>query len=127
MSNRNSTAGAEAPQSTIADVPTSSQNNANAVLAEVPYEYGAMSSKYKLMAADKRTAYATMCLHYQSSNHLIAIYSPESSKEDSWMSFTGKVAERLDEIFGGEGSFDAYLENNIEEIRKCYKSITQIV
>ena len=99
----------------------------NPVLAEVPYEYGAMSSKYKLMAADKRTAYATMCLHYQSSNHLIAIYSPESSKEDSWMSFTGKVSERLDEIFGGEGSFDAYLENNIEEIRKCYKSITQIV
>ena len=127
MSNSNSIAGAESPQSTTADVTTSSQNNANAVLAEVPYEYGAMSSKYTLMAADKRTAYATMCLHYQSSNHLIAIYSPESSKEDSWMSFTGKVAERLDEIFGGEGSFDAYLENNIEEIRKCYKSITQIV
>ncbi len=117
----------EADSSTTAELLPSANLAQSPMLAEVPYEYGAMSSKYRLMASDKRTAYATMCLHYQSSNHLIAIYLPESSKEDSWMSFTGKVAERLDEIFGGEGSFDAYLENNIDDIRKCYKSITQIV
>jgi len=94
---------------------------------EMPYEYGVMSSKFKLMAADKRTAYVTMCLHYQSNNHLVVIYSPESSKEDSWTCFTGQVSKRLDEIFGGEGSFDAYLEDNVDAIKKCYKSITRLV
>jgi len=93
---------------------------------EMPYEYGIMSSKFKLMAADKRTAYATMCLHYQNNSHLVVIYSPESSKEDSWTSFTGQVSKRLDEIFGGEGSFDAYLENNVDAIKKCCKSITRL-
>ena len=29
------------------------------------YEYGAMSSKFPLVAENKLTAYATMCLHYQ--------------------------------------------------------------
>ena len=91
------------------------------------FEYGAMSSKYSLKAANKLTAYATMCIHYQSSNHLIAIYSPESSKKDSWMSFTGQVAERLDEIFGGPNSFDEYLENNVDAIWNCYRSIKKIV
>jgi len=94
---------------------------------EMPYEYGTMSSKFKLMAADKRTAYATMCLHYQRNSHLIAIYSPESSKEDSWMSFNGKVSKKLDKVFGGEGFFDSYLQNNIDAIRKCYKSITRLI
>ena len=94
---------------------------------EIPYEYGAMSSKYRLLASNKLTAYAAMCLHYQESSHMIAIYSPESSREDHWISFTGQISERLDEIFGGKDSFDKYLENNIEEIKKCYKSITQIV
>lgn len=127
MSNKNSKAGTAADSSTKPKSKRQAKLLPNPVLAEVPYEYGAMSSKYRLMASNKLTAYATMCLHYQSSNHLIAIYSPESSKEDSWMSFDGKVAARLDEIFGGEDSFDKYLENNIEEIRKCYKSITQLV
>jgi hypothetical protein len=44
-----------------------------------------------------------------------------------WTSFTGKVSERLDEIFGGEGSFDKYLEEHISEINECYKSIERLV
>ena len=91
------------------------------------YQYGAMSSKFQLFAANKLTAYATMVLHYNQSNHLVIIYEPESSKEDMWTSFDGKVSERLDEIFGGDGSFDKYIENNVEEIRECYKSIERIV
>lgn len=91
------------------------------------YEYGAMSSKYEITAENKLTAYVAMCLHYQKSSHLIMIYSPESSKEDSWTNFTGQISERLDEIFGGKDSFDKYIEDNIEEIQKCYDSIKQLV
>jgi len=86
-----------------------------------------MSSKYELEAENKLTAYATMCLQYQSSSHLIAIYSPEESKQDSWMSFTGQISERLDEIFGGKDSFDKYIDEHISEIKACYKSIKKIV
>lgn len=93
----------------------------------VTYEYGAMSSKFKLKAENKLTAYATMCLHYNSSNHLLVIYSPESSKEDSWLSFDGKISDRLDEIFGGNGSFDKYLNENIESIKACYKTISRVI
>jgi hypothetical protein len=81
------------------------------------YQYGAMSSKYELEAENKLTAYATMVLHYNSSAHLVAIYEPIESKEDSWMSFTGQISERLDEIFGGKDSFDKYLEDNLETIK----------
>lgn len=91
------------------------------------YQYGAMSSKYELEAENKLTAYATMILHYNDSAHLVAIYEPIESKEDSWMSFTGQISERLDEIFGGKDSFDKYLNKNIESIKKCYKSIKKIV
>jgi hypothetical protein len=91
------------------------------------YEYGAMSSKYEIEADNKLTAYATMCLHYQNSSHLVVIYSPESSKKDSWMNFTGQISERLDEIFGGKDSFDKYIDNNIKDIKKCYDSIKQLI
>lgn len=91
------------------------------------YEYGAMSSKYELEADNKLTAYATMCLHYQNSAPLVVIYTPESAKDDQWTSFDGKIAARLDEIFGGPDSFDKYLQNNIDAIRACYDSIKQVV
>ena len=91
------------------------------------YEYGAMSSKFKLKATNKLTAYATMVLHYANSPHLVAIYSPKESKNDSWLSFDGKCHERLDEIFGGKDSFDVYVNDNMDEIKKCYKSIKRIV
>ncbi len=92
-----------------------------------PYEYGAMSSKFCLNAKNKLTAYATMVLHYKNSPHLVAIYSPEESKADSWLSIDGKCSDRLDEIFGGKDSFDKYLQENIEEIRECYKGIKRLV
>jgi len=91
------------------------------------YQYGAMSSKYELEADNKLTAYATMVLHYSNSAHLVAIYEPIESKEDSWMSFTGNISKRLDEIFGGEDSFDKYVSENIDDIKICYKTIKQLI
>jgi hypothetical protein len=91
------------------------------------YQYGAMSSKYQIIADNKLTAYATMVLHYNRSAHLIAIYEPIECKEDSWLNITGQISERLDEIFGGVDSFDKYVDENIEQIKECYKSLTQII
>ena len=103
----------------------------NEVLADVStstsYEYGAMSTKYKLEAKSKFTAYATMILHYRNSPHLMVVYEPETCKEDSWFNPTGQISDRLDEIFGGKGSFDKYLNENIEDVRVCYKTIKQVV
>ena len=103
---------------------TTDENN---VLCAVTYEYGVMSSKFRLYATNKLTAYATMVLHYSNSPHLVAIYSPEESKSDSWLSFDGKCSERLDEIFGGKDSFDKYLKEHISEIRECYKGVKRLV
>jgi len=98
------------------------------------YEYGAMSSKFSCEAENKLTAYATMVFHYDSSAHLIVIYSPESSKKDSWTFFDGKISERLHEIFGGKpeefpekDAFDLYVQNHIDEIKACYKSIKRLI
>lgn len=93
----------------------------------IPYEYGAMSSKYRLLASHKLTAYATMVVHYERSAHMLVIYSPEESKEDIWANLFGQISERLDEIFGGEGAFEAYLETHHEEIFTCYSTIEQLV
>lgn len=97
------------------------------MLAPVTYEYGAMSSKYSCVAENKLTAYVVMCMHYDSQAHLLVIYSPEESKKDCWMSITGKISDRLDEIFGGVGSFDEYVKTHIEEIRACYKTVKRLV
>lgn len=91
------------------------------------YQYGAMSSKYELEAEHKLTAYATMVFHYESSAHLIAIYEPIEAKEDSWLNPLGQISDRLDEIYGGKDSFDKYVNENIEAIKICYKSIKKIV
>ncbi len=91
------------------------------------YEYGAMSSKFSLEAENKFTAYVTMCCHYTKSAHMLVIYSPESSKQDQWISFDGQISERLDEIFGGPGSFDKYMDENADAIQECYDSIKRIV
>jgi 16S rRNA G527 N7-methylase RsmG len=92
------------------------------------FEYGAMSSKFSCEAENKLTAYVTMILHYDSNNHLIALYEPkEIIKDDSWLSITGQVSERLDEIFGGENAFDKYVESHIEEIKACYKTIKRLI
>ena len=43
-------------------------------MEKICFEYGAMSSKYRLYAENKYTAYAAMCVHFQMSAHLIALY-----------------------------------------------------
>lgn len=96
------------------------------LLPTVPYEYGIMSSKYKILAKNKLTAYAVMCLHFQSNSHMVAIYEPETCKEDSWMNPTGQISERLDDIFGGVDSFDKYLEDNVADIKECYATIEKV-
>lgn len=91
------------------------------------YEYGAMSSKYSLEADNKLTAYAAMVAHYGWHAHLIALYAPDEIKEDRWLNPFGKIAARLDEIFGGEGAFDKYVEEHIDEIKATMKTIKQLV
>lgn len=90
------------------------------------YEYGAMSSKYSCQAENKLTAYCAMVLHYDRSAHLIALYT-EECKADSWLSMTGQISVRLDEIFGGPGAFDKYIGENIELVKACYQTIKRIV
>jgi hypothetical protein len=91
------------------------------------FEYGAMSSKFRLEADNKLTAYVAMVVHYDTQAHLLMIYSPESSKEDVWLDFTGKISKRLDEIFGGEGAFNEYAEDHLDEIKKAVDSIKRLV
>lgn len=96
-------------------------------MEKICFEYGAMSSKYKLYAENKLTAYSAMVVHFGSSAHLIALYEPADIVEnDSWLNPFGKISNRLDEIFGGEGSFDNYLKTNIDQIREAYESMETI-
>lgn len=96
-------------------------------MAKQKYTYGAMSSKFEIEAENKLTAYAVMLFHYKQNAHLLAIYSPEECKADSWMCMDGKISARLDEIYGGEGSFDKYIDGHLEEIKEVYKTIKRIV
>lgn len=92
------------------------------------FRYGAVSSVWELEADNKLTAYAAMCCHFNRSAHLIALYEPkEVVAKDSWLNPLGTIAKRLDEIFGGDGSFDRYFEEHQEEIAKAYASIEQVM
>lgn len=97
----------------------------------VKYEYGAMSSRFEVTAPNKLTAYSVMVLHYNAQPHLVAIYEPEESKEDSWLTFSGDVSERLHEVFGGKAgepnAFEAYLSANAAEIRTAYDTRKRLV
>jgi hypothetical protein len=92
------------------------------------FEYGAMSSKYSIEAENKLTAYAAMIIHFgPGSANLIAIYSPEElRKTDSWL-LKSPLDKRLDEIFGGDGSFFKYLDEHQDEIKKALNTIKQLV
>ena len=94
------------------------------------YEYGAMSSKYSLEADNKLTAYATMILHFHRFGNnpmLIAIYSPKESRQnDSWL-MCMNLMERLDEIFGGAGMFNKFVEEHVDEIRATFDTIKRLV
>ncbi len=91
------------------------------------YEYGAMSSKFSCVADNKLTAYVTMVAHYDGQAYLLVIYSPDDSKKDNWTSFTGEISKTLDDIFGGDGAFDKYAEDHIEEIKACFDTVKRIV
>lgn len=93
----------------------------------ITFEYGSMSSLYSLQAENKLTAYVAMCIHFGRNNHLIALYEPkEIVKNDSWLNPLGYVSKRLDEIFGGFGSFDKYVEEHFEEIKTAFETIKQL-
>lgn len=97
-------------------------------MRKTKFKYGAVSSVYELEADNKLTAYAAMCCHFDRSAHLIALYGPkEIVKNDCWLNPMGAISSHLDEIFGGEGSFDRYLEEHREGIVNAIKSIKQIM
>ena len=92
------------------------------------FEYGIMSSKYSIEAENKLTAYAAMIIHFgPAAAGFIAIYSPdESRKNDSWL-LAYPIVKRLDEVFGGEGSFFKYLGKHQDEINKTLDTIKRLV
>lgn len=93
---------------------------------KITFEYGAMSSRFRLQTENKFTAYATMVLQFSSSPQLVAIYEPEDlAKQDSWLMHT-PVEPRLDEIFGGEGAFIKYLNEHTEEIKEAFQNVEQL-
>lgn len=95
----------------------------------VAYEYGAVGSKFRLLAANKLTAYATMVVHYHKIAGLLVVYSPVESKDDMLclapINYV-EVGERMDEMFGGEGSFFQYIESQQAEINKCLDTVERI-
>ena len=96
-------------------------------LAGQAYEYAAKGSRFRLHASNKLVAYATMVCHLDDFAHLAVICSPEDAIKDCWTSFDGKAIERIDNVFGGPGSFSSFLESYSEEIRACYETIEQVV
>ena len=92
------------------------------------FEYGGMSSKYSIESENKLTAYAAMIIHFgPAAAVFIAIYSPEESrKADSWL-LAYPLNKRLDEIFGGDGSFFKYLDEHQDEIKNALDTIEQLV
>jgi hypothetical protein len=69
-----------------------------------------------------------MIAHFGRSSHLIALYEPEEIvKNDSWLNPFGMVSKRLDEIFGGDGEFDKYADEHIEEVKEAMNTIKQLM
>lgn len=94
---------------------------------KIIFEFGAMSSRFRLQAENKFTAYAAMVLHFYSDPHLVALYEPEDlAKQDSWLMHT-PVEPRLDEIFGGNGSFMKYLREHDKEIKEAFQNVEKII
>ena len=87
-----------------------------------------MSSKYSIEAENKLTAYAAMIMYLgPASTAFITIYSPEESrKNDSWL-LAYPIVKRMDEVFGGEGSFFKYLGKHQDEINKTLDTIKRLV
>lgn len=93
---------------------------------KITFEYGAMSSRFRLQTENKLTAYATMVLQFNSNPQLVALYEPtDLAKQDSWL-MHNPVEQRLDEIFGGKGLFIKYLDEHKVEIKEAYQTVEQI-
>lgn len=93
---------------------------------KITFEYGAMSSRFRLQAENKLTAYAVMVLQFNSNPQLVALYEPaDLAKQDSWLMHS-PVEQRLDEIFGGKGLFIKYLDEHKVEIKEAYQTVEQI-
>lgn len=92
------------------------------------YEYGAVSSRFRLLADNKLTAYAAMIIHFGDSAGMLVLYAPET-KVPEWSIFINgsDVAERVDKVFGGPGEFLNYIKMNKPEIEKCYNTIKRLV
>lgn len=91
------------------------------------FKYGAMSSVFSIEADNKLTAYVGMIAHFGQSANLIALYEPKEIVEnDRWINPLGQISERLDEIFGGPGSFDKYVNEHEGEIRAAVETIKQL-
>ena len=92
------------------------------------FEYGIMSSKYSIEAENKLTAYAAMIMHLgPASTAFITIYSPEESRKNDSQLLAYPIVKRLDEVFGGEGSFFKYLGKHQDEINKTLDTIKRLV
>ena len=56
---------------------------------KIIFEFGAMSSRCRLQAENKFTAYAAMVLYFYRNPYLVALYEPEDlAKQDSWLMHT---------------------------------------
>ena len=102
--------------------------NSVTMAENIKFQYGAVSSRYEIEADNKLTAYAAMVYHYGRNAHLIALYEPkEIIKNDGWLNPFGKIAKRLDDIFGGVGAFDKYVDEHRDEIINAYETKNQLV
>jgi hypothetical protein len=91
------------------------------------FEYGAMSSKFSIEADNKLTAYAGMIIHFgPQAASMIALYEPEECQQDSWL-FASPIDKRLDEIYGGEGTFYKYLNEHKDEIKAALETIEKLI
>ncbi len=90
-------------------------------------EFGAMSSKYSIECSDKLVGYAVILMQFANSPGMVAIYSPEECKNDSWMNFEGKTEELIQPLYSEHGGFESFLKAHIEQIKECRKTIKQIV
>lgn len=88
------------------------------------YKFGAMSTVYSLEAPSNLVAIASMIYHYDRSAHLVVVYEPKGLP--SWVNLTGKISDRLDEIFSEYEGFDKFIENHIEPIKSAMKTIREV-
>ena len=89
-------------------------------------EYGIMSNKWSIEAADKLTAYAAILISQNRNAGLVVIYN-EELKSDNW-AFADDLESRIGEVFGGSpADFHNYVNTHKDEIRKAFETIKKLV